>query len=393
MNSKPELAVRCQHPRVPGFNAELKTMGDRGLFDGAGTYVALDMLRSFFTRWDVGQASPTCYVKHRFYTRPPLGYALCGAPPLGWIVAVEWIGRLFVSAYSQPFFLGSDQHDQAIRHLERPAFDEPIDLTSDLLNTAIWKFSEAGPQSSPAIQRKSVFWTIAPASNNSFYKVKTWNAIDPALQKRAALAYAAYGRARAAACNPPPASLVEARLLFGCGVLAVHMPFLAGRNPGSDELVKAAASSPLAQGLAVALVWLAQHDLLYTDLRPPNVVIAGGAGAGGGGTDADGGALRSAQNSPRDSAAPADPEAVYLVDYDDMRVVPGLGVDLLANGVQAFANAFSRAVGGVMCETDFSQYEGVWAAVGELAVLPPAKRVCTSAPPLCAGQPRAGFAP
>ena len=54
---EPELSVRCSASRVPGFNAELKTMGNKGVFDGAATYVALNMTYSFFTNWSPGASS------------------------------------------------------------------------------------------------------------------------------------------------------------------------------------------------------------------------------------------------------------------------------------------------------------------------------------------------
>ena len=107
-------------------------MGNEGLFDGASTYVALDMLRSFFTDWTPGASQPSKENLSLFYMRPPLGYALCGAPPVGWVVVMELVGRLFVSAYSKPFFLGSEEHKSVISYLDAPVFKEPLDLGSVL---------------------------------------------------------------------------------------------------------------------------------------------------------------------------------------------------------------------------------------------------------------------
>ena len=214
MNCKPELPVRCSSRRVPGFNVELKTMGDKGIFDGAATYVAFDMLRSFFTRWNEGEVEPSCENDLLFYNRPPIGYAVCGAPPVGWVVLVEWIGRLYLSAYSQPFFLGSDEHVSVIQGLDRPQFDEPLDLAADLSNRQIWDIAnDLSLRSSLPL----CCWTKSPASGGIFYKVKMWDAVAPELQKRTALAYAAYGAARAAAQSAGediPSALVEAGLYF-----------------------------------------------------------------------------------------------------------------------------------------------------------------------------------
>jgi hypothetical protein len=130
------------------------------------------------------------------------------------------------------------------------------------------------------------------------------------------------------------------------------MPFLPGRCPSQVELISDDWESPLAQSLAKALVWLAGYDMLYTDLRAANVLVYGE------------GAL----------------EQVYLIDYDDMRVVPGLGDSLRKEGARAaFSRAFaeSREIGGQRYtgEVDFSSgiiYPGVWRAVETLSPQPEA---------------------
>ena len=123
---KPEISVRCKRPRVPGFNAEMKTMGNNGLFDGAVTYVLFDMLRSFFTDWRPGEAQPRAPSTSLFYERPPLGYALCGAPPLGWVVVMELIGRVHVSTYSEPYCTrGRERRRNRPRPRCRAAFSKP----------------------------------------------------------------------------------------------------------------------------------------------------------------------------------------------------------------------------------------------------------------------------
>ena len=318
---KPELWIRCNEKRVPGFNAELKTMGNKGLFDGTVSYVGLDMVRSFFTKWDSGATSP-CGENHMlFYDRPPLGYALCGAPPVAWVVAIEWIGRLFISAYSRPVFLGSEEHRTIIEQLVKPDFREPLDLTSDL-RKKIWKFD--GPYSEGS-KVKRTSWTKSPADGNWFYKIKTWDAVLPQFQKRAALAYAAYNTALNAEKGTLPEALVKASLFFGCARLAVRMPFIRGTNPTVGELSSENGESRLAVSISKALLWLAANDLLYTDLRPPNVLV---------------------QLSGQ----------VCLVDYDDMRIVPGLGASVELQGVEALRAAFEIGPGN---ETDFTRYTGI----------------------------------
>ena len=322
MSCKPELSVRCSEKCVPGFNAELKTMGNKGLFDGAATYVALDMMRSFFTTWRSGDAEPSGESLYRFYDRPPLGFALCGAPPLGWIVSIEWIGRLFISAYSRPFFISSDEHVSVIQRLEKPEYPEPVDL-EDAISADIW--DSHGPDSMGS-KAKRVSWTKTPVNGAYFYKIKTWDAVSPEFQKRTALAYAAYEKALENS-GTVPAALVKARLLFGCARLAVCMPFVHGTSPAEEALCSEDGTSTLAVELAAALLWLAGHDLLYTDLRYPNVLC-----------------LPSGD--------------VRLVDYDDMRVVEGLGRDVDTHGVDALTRAFADFVpaGTTMPkEVDFTQ--------------------------------------
>ena len=325
---EPELAIRCNQRCVPGFNAELKTMGNKGVFDGAATYVALDMTRSFFTKWNPGDSRPYGENYALFYNRPPLGYAVCGAPPLGWILSIEWIGRLFMSAYSQPFYLESEEHQSIISRLDKPDFGEPLDLTSELSKT-IWA---AGSKKSKDSTVSCCTWTMRPASDGWFYKIKTWDAVEPRFQKGAALAYAAYNKALDAVKTPTslPTALVRATLLFGCARLAVRMPFLHGRHPTHDQLSSADAKSPLVAGVAEALLWLAERDLLYTDLRPPNVLLLDGSG------------------EPR------------LLDYDDMRVVAGLGERLRMEGLCALEAAFTDGPG---LETNFTRYAGICKAL------------------------------
>ena len=307
-NCRPKLGIRSAERLAPGFNAELKTMGNKGLFDGASTYVALDMMRSFFTNWNPGDSNPTSENTSLFYKRPPLGYALCGAPPLGWVVAIELVGRLFVSAYSKPFFLGSEEHQSIIRELDEPSFEEPVDLAPLLSKQekAMWKVW----RNSTSVGGR-VLCTKKPVSGNLFYKVKTWNAIKPEFQKRCAAANKMYSEARKADSSAPEA-LVEATLLFGCGKIAVQMPFILGTHPTDDELASPDGTSNLCVRLAAALLWLLGHDLLYTDLRPPNVLVL-------------------------------DEGSVRLIDYDDMRVVAGLGIAVKNEGTVAVTAAFVAA--------------------------------------------------
>jgi hypothetical protein len=328
LSCQPELALRCSERRVPGFNGELKTMGNnKRLYDGVATHVLFDMGRSFFTTWEKGQADPTGANELLFYSRPPLGFALAGAPPVGWIISLELVGRLFMSVFSQPFFLGSKEHVAAIKALPKPTYADPVDISGDWSRREIWDCNPKG----------DVCWTKSPSSGGYFLKRRLWSSADPEFLKRTARSYIAYNKARSAessaassssATSSPssiPSSLCQAELFFGLDSLLIRMPFLHGRHPTQDELSDSNSDSELISSMATALLWLALRDLLYTDLRPPNIFLRDAAGAG---------------------AAAAGKQEVFLVDYDDMRIVPGLGEKLRAGeGLGAIRAAFQEYPG------------------------------------------------
>jgi Ser/Thr protein kinase RdoA (MazF antagonist) len=89
-----------------------------------------------------------------------------------------------------------------------------------------------------------------------------------------------------------PTSLVRATLLYGPGVVAVKMPWVAG-----TEVTAADENDPqVLRPAAEAVVFLAKHALLHTDVRPANVIV--------------------------DRAADGSVSKVVLVDYDDLVQLP-----------------------------------------------------------------------
>jgi hypothetical protein len=71
-----------------------------------------------------------------FYEKPPLGFGLVSQAPNGYIVAVEMVGRVFVSPATRNFVLGSEQHQAAVGRLESIThsdatwvFDESLEWT------------------------------------------------------------------------------------------------------------------------------------------------------------------------------------------------------------------------------------------------------------------------
>jgi len=116
-NCQPELLTSAK-PFHPAFNGEVKSArsssesassGGLKMFDEVVTYVALGMIGSLFHNVPEG-----C---RRFYTCQPVGYGLIAVAYFGHLVSIEWIGRLFVSIVSQPFYLSSEEHKTAIAAL------------------------------------------------------------------------------------------------------------------------------------------------------------------------------------------------------------------------------------------------------------------------------------
>jgi hypothetical protein len=79
------------------------------MFDELLTYCMLGMLGSCFR--DVPEGV------HRFFRTPPYAFGLAAFPHVGYIIAVEWDGKLLASVVSEPFFLGSNSHEAAVAAL------------------------------------------------------------------------------------------------------------------------------------------------------------------------------------------------------------------------------------------------------------------------------------
>ena len=153
----------------------------------------------------------------------------------------------------------------------------------------------------PSDERPRVIWRCLPpadpaAADDRFFKILLGDGFTAAYFRCLVATYRAYAKAhaaaRAAGAVVPP-ELLEAELLFGANSVCVRMAWAPGQDAIFSDLDNSgAAVTPVAR----ALVWLARHGLLYTDLREPNVRID-----------------RTGDGPPR----------VTLVDYDDLVVVDG----------------------------------------------------------------------
>ena len=260
----------------PAFNAEAKSVASAGdaktsrLYDQLVTYVTLGIVGSMFVAVPEGH--------RRFFTRPPVGYGLAALAHVGYVVAVEWVGRLFVSVVSQPFFLGSPEHDAAIAALPDCNYQDSSYEDMNFADIPVLTLSRDD-------DTLRVTWRSEGAEGDEFFKVIGWNSYDAWHFKRMLQVYTALSAAwDACPSDSLPTSLLRARMLFGAGQVCVKMPWVGGRNAEAADLdFGGCAVEPVAR----AIVWLAQRGLLYIDLRPPNVRIAAH-------------------------------DRVFLVDYDDM---------------------------------------------------------------------------
>jgi hypothetical protein len=276
-NCLPELHVRgkvtASHAFRPAFNGEVKSVGITWL-EQAVYYTAMDMVRIFFPASEDGAACGP----RRFFSRPPLGFALVTFPHVGYIVALEWIGVLFVSPVSAPFFVDSSEHAAAIGSLPDVTYEDPMTLDEQLE----WHTWSAGL---PRLE--AVSWAV---SRGRFYKLVCADARPPARFRELYDSYKLLEGLESDAKNAPPALEPVAlgiRLLFGAHEVLIDMAALDGARNATDDEVTTAGG--ILNAAAAAVAWLATRGLLYIDLRGPNVLIAG--------------------------------DKVWLVDYDDCCVL------------------------------------------------------------------------
>ena len=291
LQCRPELHVRgktdeAERRYCPGFNGELKTAGDERALEQALYYVLMDMIRIFFPAalTSSGESAPG---PRRFFTRPPLGFALVAFAHLGYVVAVEWVGIVHAAPLTQPFVLGSAEHRTTIAALPDESYDEPEELDESLP----WRTAEPA-QAVP----KRVSWCVS-SDGSTYRKLVAAGARTPAGFAAMHRTYQRLARLPAADAARPAAVVAPCRLLYGAHEVLVVMPAVAGATECTDDDLLLL-GAPAQDAVAQAVAWLAvQHGVVYTDIRGPNVLL-----------------------QPGESGAPL----VRLVDYDDCETVePG----------------------------------------------------------------------
>ena len=295
----PELRAAVSSPFWPPYNGEAKSATSSGetasrplLWDEVLTYSMLGMLGSYFR--DVPAHN------HRFYRRAPYAFALAAFAHVGYIVAVEWVGKLIATVVSEPFFLGSPAHEAAVTRLPGESFDgDFVDVPVESMRLMAW-----APRD---VRRPHVLWRVEThesasgdgCADESFIKIIRGEGFDAPYFRQLFAVYAALHAALSDRDDPPPPAIVPAHLLCGAGEVGVRMECVPGRDAvPADLAVGGCAVMPVARAIA----WLARHQLLYVDLRPPNVRI-----------DTTATSLR-----------------VSLVDYDDVVIVPQALADAAA---------------------------------------------------------------
>ena len=280
--SKPELHVRAaaggagQPAHCPAFNGEVKSAGDGRCLEQAVYYTAMDLVRVFFPTPPMPPiANPSAAAhdaavdsarkRRKFYTHPPTGYALVAFPHVGYLLALEMVGKLLVSPLTQPFFLGSPQHAHAVGGLPQPPYAPPEVV--ELAEVQPWRTS-GGPR------RDLSAWCVHGGVFRKFVRG------DARSGEGFAAMHAAYA-ALAAALPAAPAHLRlprSVRLLYGLHEVLVEMPAVAGRAAGEEEVRRGALLPPLARAIA----WLARQRRVHGPARAQRDCGRGGGPLAGG---------------------------------------------------------------------------------------------------------------
>jgi len=270
LQCKPELHVRGKtgvsgRLFCPGFNGELKTAGDERALEQALYYVLMDMIRIFFPAvlTSAGKSVPG---PRRFFTRPPLGFALVAFAHLGYVLAVEWVGIVHAAPLTQPFVLGSAEHRAAVAALPDESYDEPDELDEGL------PWCTAEPER-PVPKRVS--WCVS-RDGTTFRKLVAAGARTHAGFAAMHRTYQRLARLPAADEARPAAVVAPCRLLYGAHEVLVVMPAVVDATECTDDDLLPL-GAPAQDAVADAVAWLAvHHGVVYTDVRGPNVLLQPG---------------------------------------------------------------------------------------------------------------------
>lgn len=275
-------------------------------------YGVFSMLQSFFV---TDNETPDVELL-RLSQVVPHACGVLSSGPVGFLLAIEWIGMLYYSVLSNPFFLGSDQHKTAINFFEdiskKVRSNKGVCGKENLVTIPFRRehFTNKAANQFLAISTEPITMTFGPFPNQScFVKVisvvkdtassstptttkgetykqcvgeedKSWPFSAVYFQHMHRVFQVYEGLCQRA---DKPAILVPTKLLYGVFEVAVISVWV-GKVDATPEDMD---NRDYMTQLATAVVWLARGGLLYIDLRPPNMRI------------------------DRDSGS------VWLIDYDD----------------------------------------------------------------------------
>lgn len=332
---KPEISA-VRFPDVPhgvaGFSVEAKSISNLAI-EEVIAYCTLSMLDCFFP--DTMSDDQLVMANH-----VPLAFGVVSSGPMGFVIVCEWVGFIFYSVVSKPFFLGSTEHQTAIADA-KVAFEDrrredvpflslripyatygfrnkseddigiifsneplrlvqlPVDTTwfvkvvsaLNYLDRQQFPF-EGMPTSTASASVSSPRSSASPRSIvQSRDKELTYRDIV-AESPRWSLGplymyhlFKVYARLKDVmnAHQDYPSSLVRSHLYFGMFEVAVVTVFVGERDANEEDMQNEA----LMQQVAEAVYWLAKHTILYIDVRPANIRIS------------------------------RDGTTAYLIDYDD----------------------------------------------------------------------------
>lgn len=240
-------ALSDDRPFRPVFSCEMKSVGNTWMEQDV-YYVLAGMISTFFPAKNQG----TIAGQQAFFKKPPVGFTLLCFAHLGYLCAIEWVGKAVVSAVSNPFFLGSPAHEAAVKNLPDVHYQPPEDP----------------PAGNISWQHYSDDFSTAWSIHDGIFR-KTIRG-DARTGEQFVEMTRVYTKLAELPSNAPSAIVRGARLLFGMHELMVVMPAAEGSECMDEEVTS---EGPIMRAVAKSIAWLAARSrIVYVDLRGPNVI-------------------------------------------------------------------------------------------------------------------------
>eukprot|EP00598_Pedospumella_elongata_P011271 CAMPEP_0184988908 /NCGR_PEP_ID=MMETSP1098-20130426/26334_1 /TAXON_ID=89044 /ORGANISM="Spumella elongata, Strain CCAP 955/1" /LENGTH=502 /DNA_ID=CAMNT_0027513769 /DNA_START=120 /DNA_END=1628 /DNA_ORIENTATION=+ len=303
----PEFAMRVKDIARISENGEVKPIPAIAL-EELYHYTAISMAESYFSQEQ--------YPEHRaYYKSPPLGAGVLGMGPMGMMFIAEWVGVIFFSIISEPFYAGSNKQAAAkamIDDIESTReYSDPLLLPLTLpVKTSVEKRGVAwGVFKDTFIKVIEAPFLSTPLPSKCAFNKSLTNyresigeeaCADGAWQRNSSFFYhlfkvmAAWKRVWAEEAVGDDAIhravFVPVTILYGEFSICLSSPCVGVKDSTDDSFE----NDDVMGSVVEAVLWLARRwQLLYIDLRPPNLRI----------DDCDGA------------------NKLYLIDYDDILIM------------------------------------------------------------------------